>query len=153
MIEGVVVTPLKRISHEKGDILHAMKSSETSFTSFGEAYFSTVNHKDIKGWKKHTRMVLNLVVPVGAIKFVIYDTRPESKSCENNFEIIISSNNYCRLTVPPDVWMAFQGVGTDLNLLLNLASIEHDPKESEVCDIFAFKYDWDVADQLLSERV
>lgn len=140
MISGVVVTPLKRIANEKGDIYHAMKCSEDSFSSFGEAYFSSIHLGDVKGWKKHTQMILNLVVPVGSIKFVMYDDRPESITYKAFYEVILSKDNYCRLTVPPHVWLSFQGVGDSLNLLLNLASIEHDPNESENCHISDIKY-------------
>lgn len=144
MITGVSVTPLKRILHEKGDIYHAMKSSEDSFSSFGEAYFSSIHFSDIKGWKKHSRMILNLVVPIGVIKFVAYDGRENSNTYQKFFEITISKDNYCRLTVPPGVWLSFQGIGQKFNLLLNLASIEHDPDESVSCDINDIEYNWDL---------
>lgn len=145
MIEGVSVTPLKRILHDKGDIYHAMKCSEESFYSFGEAYFSSVHYADVKGWKKHSKMILNLVVPIGAIKFVAYDGREGSKTYENFFEVTISKDNYCRLTIPAGVWLSFQGVNKEFNLLLNLASIEHDPAESISCDISDIEYSWDLS--------
>lgn len=144
MIAGVSVTPLKRILHEKGDIYHALKSSEESFSSFGEAYFSSIHFADVKGWKKHSKMILNLVVPIGAIKFVAYDDRESSNTYQNFFEITISKNNYCRLTVPPGIWLSFQGIGKKFNLLLNLASIEHDPDESVSCDMADIEYNWDL---------
>ena len=72
-LTGVELTKLKKISHPKGDIFHALKSSENSFSGFGEAYFSSVNGEEIKGWKKHTQMVMNLIVPVGTVMFYIYD--------------------------------------------------------------------------------
>ena len=72
-MDGVILTPLKQIYHPKGDIFHAMKKSDIGFDGFGEAYFSTINQNDIKGWKKHTKMTLNIVVPVGNIEFVVYD--------------------------------------------------------------------------------
>ena len=73
ILDGVTLTPLKKIGHPKGDIFHAMKASDEGFSGFGEAYFSTINKFEIKGWKKHTKMILNLVVPIGEIKFVVYD--------------------------------------------------------------------------------
>ncbi|TWX54051.1 dTDP-4-dehydrorhamnose 3,5-epimerase [Colwellia hornerae] len=143
MIDGVIVTPLKRIFNEKGDILHALKYSEESFSHFGEAYFSTVNMDDVKGWKKHSEMILNLIVPTGAIKFVIYDDRDLSASKGIFQEVVISPENYVRLTIPSKVWLAFQGVGDGVNMLLNIASIEHDPTESVNYDLDEFDYTWD----------
>lgn len=142
MIDGVIVTPLKRIFNEKGDILHALKCSEESFSHFGEAYFSTVNMDDVKGWKKHSEMILNLIVPTGAIKFVIYDDRDLSASKGIFQEVVITPDNYVRLTVPAKVWMAFQGVGNEVNMLLNIASIEHDPTESVNVSSDHFAYSW-----------
>ena len=49
------------------------------FNHFKESYFSTVNGDVIKPWKKHNKMTLNLVVPLGEIKFVLFDDRRESK--------------------------------------------------------------------------
>lgn len=142
VIKGVLVTSLKRIHHPLGDIYHALKSSEPTFQKFGEAYFSTVHFNSIKGWKKHHEMVLNLVVPVGAVRFVVYDDRSGSETQGKFFDITISKDNYCRLTVEPGLWMAFQGAGEELNLLLNLASIEHNPKEATSIKLDEIKYEW-----------
>jgi len=77
-VDGIILTPLKQIYNPKGDIFHAMKKSDKGFDGFGEAYFSTVHQSDIKGWKKHTKMTLNLVVARGEIEFVVYDKNSES---------------------------------------------------------------------------
>lgn len=129
-IEGVTITPLKQIHGELGSVFHALKANEESFSAFGEAYFSTVVKGAVKGWKQHTKMVSNLVVPVGAVKFVVYDPRPESPSFGKIVETTLSpETNYARLTIQPGLWMGFAGVGEGLNLLLNLSSILHDPTE------------------------
>jgi len=135
-MDGVIVTPLKQIHHPKGDVFHGMKKSDAGFDGFGEAYFSTINKNDIKGWKKHTEMTLNLVVPVGEIKFVMYDEKTKEF-----FSVTLSQSNYQRLTIKPNIWMAFQGVG-EYNMLLNLASIEHDSNESVNLEISEIKYAW-----------
>jgi dTDP-4-dehydrorhamnose 3,5-epimerase len=131
VIADVIITPLKIIPGTSGEIMHALKQNELSFHGFGEAYFSTVHTNCVKGWKKHREMTLNLVVPVGRIKFVLYDDRSESKSYQIIQEVILSVENYQRLTVPPKIWMAFQGLGDSSNILMNIASIPHDPLEAE----------------------
>lgn len=142
MIDGVIVTPLKRISHPKGDIYHGVKSSDIGFEKFGESYFSTVHHSDTKGWKQHTKMLMNLLVPVGSIRFVIYDDRQSSSTYKQFFDITLGDGNYSRLTVPSGVWLAFSGVGEDLNLLNNIASIEHQPDEAINVPLEQIAYDW-----------
>ena len=133
-MDGVILTPLKKITHSKGDILHAMKKSEKEFAGFGEAYFSSVYHGKIKGWKKHNKMTLNIIVVKGEIEFVVHNNK-------SFFNVKLSQNNFQRLTVGPGLWLAFRGLSSD-NMLLNLASIEHDPKESENKDLKDFPYDW-----------
>ena len=135
-MDGVVLTPLKQIHNPKGDIFHAMKKSDVGFDGFGEAYFSTIHKNDIKGWKKHTKMTLNLVVPVGEIKFVVYND--ETKEF---FSVELSQKNYQRLTIKAGLWVAFRGECED-SMLLNIASIEHDPSEAINLDISEIKYEW-----------
>ena len=134
-MEGIRLTPLRIIQGEGGNVLHALKFFEDSFTEFGEAYFSTVNHNAIKGWKRHTVMVSNLIVPVGEIQFIFYDDRSESQTFKQFYKVNLSINNYQRLTVQPGIWMAFKGISRGLNLLLNISSISHDPKECELLNI------------------
>ncbi|WP_262689855.1 dTDP-4-dehydrorhamnose 3,5-epimerase [Kordiimonas aestuarii] len=123
--EGIELTPLKRIHHPQGDIYHALKASEGSFSEFGEAYFTTVTQGETKGWKQHTRMTMNLVVPVGDVTFFLRHVETGQ-----HMAVTLGADNYCRLTVAPGYWMAFKGEGSPLNLVLNIASIEHDPGEA-----------------------
>ena len=134
MIEGVIITPLKIIDVIGGDVLHAMKSSDSGYSGFGEAYFSKVDSGAIKGWKKHSEMILNLIVVCGEIRFVVCDDL-------DFFSITLSKKNYYRLTIDPGKWLAFQGLGQE-NILLNVASIEHNPLESEILDLDEIPYDW-----------
>ena len=79
IITGVLQTPLKMIDVPGGDVLRAMKRSDLGYLGFGEAYFSTVELGAVKAWKRHRKMVLNLIVPIGAVRFVIYDDRTKTK--------------------------------------------------------------------------
>lgn len=133
--DKIILTPLKKICNSKGDVFHGMKKSDKGFSGFGEVYFSTVNNNEIKGWKKHAQMTLNLVVITGEIEFVVYDG-------DSFFNVRLSKKNYQRLTVKPNLWLAFRGLDNE-NMLLNLASIEHDPDESENVDLDIFNYSWD----------
>lgn len=140
MIEGAILTPLKQIYNPKGDVFHGMKKKDPGFAGFGEAYFSTIHAKDIKPWKKHLRMTLNLIVPVGKIRFTLHDDREASSTKGQTMVVELGMDNYQRLTVPPGVWMAFEGLGEDLNLLLDIADLEHDPEEVERAVLERFPY-------------
>lgn len=129
----IKLTKLRRISNPKGDILHALKASDDCYSEFGEAYFTIINKNEVKGWKKHTQMNMNLIVPVGDVTFYIYDEDNKKKKSYR-----VNKKNYMRLTVPPGYWMAFEGHDESLNLVLNIASIEHDPTEAKNVDIDTF---------------
>lgn len=136
-MDGVVLTPLKQVFHPKGNILHALKSSDVGYNGFGEAYFSSINSGDVKGWKQHTQMTMNLVVPIGEICFVIHDKEEGSY-----FSVTLSKTNYQRLTIHPGLWVAFKGIGKHKNLLLNMADMEHDPNESINMHLDSIYYEW-----------
>jgi dTDP-4-dehydrorhamnose 3,5-epimerase len=135
-VDGAILTPLKKIYNQEGDIFHAMKKNDNGFDGFGEAYFSTINKGSVKGWKKHTKMTLNIIVPIGTIKFAVYN--------EINgefFSVVLSIENYQRLTIKSGYWLAFKGIDEN-NILLNLASIEHDPEEVISVDLNKISYEW-----------
>lgn len=134
-MDGVKLTSLKIINNSKGDIFHAIKSSSDGFSKFGEAYFSEIKFNKIKGWKMHKEMTLNLVVVVGKVQFVVYDGK-------SFFSTILSKDNYYRLTVEPKLWVAFKGLSKNMNLVLNIANIQHDPRESVNKELFEIEYDW-----------
>lgn len=135
-LSDICVTPLKQIPTPGGDVMHAMKGSDPGFSNFGEAYFSWIDPGAVKAWKMHQRMTLNLVVPVGAVRFVFHLPAAGFRLEE------IGSANYVRLTVPPGIWFGFQGQAEVPSLLLNLADIPHDPDEIKRKDIAEISYDW-----------
>ncbi len=134
------ITPLRRIETPGGDVLHAMKQTESSFAGFGEAYFSWVAAGAIKGWKRHSRMTMNLVVPVGLVRFVFCVLDAQG---DYTFRVEeIGEERYARVSVPPGMWFSFQGLSVPQSLVLNIASIPHDPNEVERLALTDIDYDW-----------
>ena len=139
-LADILVTPLRRIENVGGDVLHGMKQSDVGYTGFGEAYFSWVSFGAVKAWKRHTQMTMNVVVPVGQVRFVfrcinaagVEDSRIEE----------IGVDRYVRITVPPGIWFGFQGLGAQPSLVLNIASILHQPDEADRKNLKEFKFDW-----------
>ena len=143
MIKDVFITNLERIKTPGGSVMHAMKESSVGYAGFGEAYFSQIEKNSIKAWKRHKNMTLNLVVPIGKIRFILFDDREISNGQFQ--EVIISMDNYCRLTVPPMVWMGFQGLSSEKSMLLNITNIEHDPGEVDRLEIDKINYNWSIS--------
>ncbi|GAB6040551.1 hypothetical protein [Endothiovibrio diazotrophicus] len=143
-IDGVVLTPLRRIAGEDGGVMHAMKRSQPGFHGFGEAYFSEVFRGAVKPWRCHRRMTMNLVVASGAVRFSLYDERDSSPTRGALQQVCLSPANYQRLTVPPGVWVSFRGEGEAPNLILNIADREHDDEEvvKRPLDTREIPFDW-----------
>src|SRR3989344_8452805 len=100
IIEGVIVTDLKIIGDEKGLVMHMLRRNDPVFEVFGEIYFSKILPGAIKPWKMHKKMTLNLAVPSGKARLVLYDSRKSSKTKGVVAQIILSEKNYKLLTVP-----------------------------------------------------
>lgn len=136
LINGVKITRLKKIISDKGSVLHFLRNDDPDFTSFGECYMSEINSVAIKGWKKHLEQTQNIVVPIGKIKFVLFDSRNNSATKNLINEIIVDRNdNYIRLTIPPNIYYAFKNLNETNSLIVNCPDIPHNPLESEIIDI------------------
>ena len=128
ILTGVIASEQREIHTEKGPVFHGLRGSESCFKGFGEAYFSEVYFGSIKGWKCHRDMTMNLFVLRGAIKFYLVNQATNESST-----ILVSEAENLRLTINPGVWVAFEGMTVERNILLNLASI--DPSEALTADI------------------
>lgn len=138
-LKQISITPLKRIFNSNGDVYHAIKKSDNGFDTFGESYFSFINYNSIKGWKKHRKMIMNLVVPVGEVYFVFYDDNLQKFQ-----NITIGINNYSRLTISPGVWFAFKGISKAPSMIVNFSNIEHNDLEVEKKLLTEINYNWDI---------
>jgi len=129
MINGVVVKPLRRIADERGFIMHMLREDDPDFERFGEIYFSTAYPGSVKAWHLHKEMTLNYSVIVGMIKLVLYDDREGSSTRGELQEIFIGRENPQFVKIPPYVWNGFKGIGTEMAILANCATLPHDPDE------------------------
>ena len=143
-IHDVQVNPLRRIPDERGAVLHMMREDSPVFERFGEIYFSLVYPGVVKGWHRHSRMTLNYAVPIGMVKLVCYDDRPDSPTSGVVQELNVGELDYALVTIPPMIWNGFKGAGADPALVANCATAPHDPDEIERLDPFdnSLPYDW-----------
>ena len=140
MIKDVTINQLKIIDLEEGRVFHALKKIDSGYKGFGEAYFSEIGPKKIKAWKRHKEMTLNLIVPIGQIRFILFDDRNLKKQTFQ--EVVLAKNSYKRLTIPPMIWFGFQGLSESTSLLLNIADIVHDPAEVDRKHLDGIDFDW-----------
>lgn len=136
-LDDILVTNLSRIATPGGDVLHALKKSDDGFEGFGEAYFSWADHGAIKAWKRHNQMTMNVIVPFGEVRFVFFVEGTNIFRVEE-----IGINRYVRLTVPAGICFGFQGLAEPQSLVVNIASIPHDPEEVNRFPLNYVKYNW-----------
>lgn len=125
---------IPQIKNFKGDIFKILKSSDEEFNGFGEIYISDVKRGEIKAWKKHSIMTCILIPISGQTKVVVYDKK--------YFHVFnLDSKKKKKLIIPPNTIFGFSTIKDDSSIM-NIANIEHDPKESINYDLQEFKYDW-----------
>ncbi len=135
-IQGVILTPLRIISDDRGSVMHMIRSDSKDFVRFGECYFSEILPGVIKAWKRHTLQTQNFTVPVGKIQLVIYDNREKSVTKNRLMDFTVGRpENYFRVTIPPGLWYGFKCIGVMPALLVNCADFPHDKLEGETLDI------------------
>ena len=133
MIDGVIRKQLRIIPDDRGAIMHMLRKDWPEFAGFGEIYFSCIEPGAIKAWRQHTRMTMQLAVPAGAVKFVMFDARPESPSkgvVQSELLSTDSPDSYSLLVIPPGIWNGFQCVSSSPSIVANCASLPHDPDEA-----------------------
>ena len=136
LVNNIFITSLPVIPVLGGNVMHAIKKTDIGFKGFGEAYFSYIEKNKIKAWKKHLKMNLNLIVPFGTVMFVFMD---ESGSFRKE---IIGDKKTLRLSVPPGLWFGFKGIGSEVNIILNISDIIHDDHEVIRKNISEINFDW-----------
>ena len=143
-IEGVVITELKIIRDERGQVMHMMRNDSDVFKSFGEIYFSTIFENKIKAWHLHKEATLNYACISGEVKLVLYDDREKSKSKGEYENIILSPKKYFLITIPPNIWNGFKGLAKGESIIANCLNLPHNEKEMVREDPFnpKFKYNW-----------
>ena len=144
MIDGVIITPLKKIDDDRGSVLHMMRNDSKSFKSFGEIYFSIAYPKAIKAWHLHKENTLNYVCVKGKVKLVLFDDRNDSSSQGEYQEIILSPKNYSLVTIPPFIWNGFKSLDNEESIIANCLTGPHNEKEMIRKDPYDknFNYDW-----------
>lgn len=126
--------PMAIITKPGGFIFHGMTAAAVGYEGFGELYFSSIEKNCRSDWKLHKSMTLNLMVPCGNITIYLRHGSEEevlTTDFRNDKKIksmVIGVDNYGRLTVPPGIWVCFEGM-EQFNLLANLANVVHDPNE------------------------
>ena len=132
-IDGVLVTGLRQVVDERGAVLHHMRSDAPEITTFGECYFSEMIPGAVKAWKGHREQTQHLAVPIGRVRFVIYDDR-ELSPTNGSLEVVELGrpDHYNRLRIPKGLWYGFTCLSDQPALIANCTDEPHDPTDTEL---------------------
>ena len=135
-LKNIKIIKLKSFKNNKGDVFRAYRKNDEKIGKFGEVYFSWIKKNTIKGWKLHKKMHMNLVVPVGSVRFVFYYNK--------KFKVItIGEKKYCRIYVPNNIFFSFQNISNKKSLVVNYSNIIHqEDKETSNLSLEKLSYIW-----------
>jgi dTDP-4-dehydrorhamnose 3,5-epimerase len=143
-LDGVLVTPKRKIFDDRGGIYHMLRSDEPAFHAFGEIYFSEIYSGVVKAWHLHRSMTLNYFLVRGAIRLALFDDRPGSKTRGFAQEFVLRPEDPKLVTIPPGIWNGFKGLGSESSLVANCATEPHSKDEISYApwDDARFGFDW-----------
>ena len=143
-IKDIKITPLKIIADERGSVMHMMRNDSKVFQTFGEIYFSTIFKDKIKAWHLHKEATLNYACVLGNVKLVLFDERKNSDTYGVYQELFLSIENYSLITIPPNIWNGFKGLGKNYSIIANCLNLPHNEREMVRSDINdkKFNYNW-----------
>ena len=130
-INGVLISELGQIIDQRGAVLHHLRNDAPDFTAFGECYFSEMIPGAVKAWKRHRKQTQHLAVPVGRVRFVIYDDRASSPT-RGELQVVELGrpDDYNRLRIPRGLWYGFTCLSDRPALIANCADQPHDPTDA-----------------------
>jgi len=100
----------------------------------------------IRRWNDSTKGVLGFAgYKVGMTHLMITDNKATSKTKGEVNELFIGEDNYVLVKIPPLVWNGFKGLGDEMSIVANCATIAHDPEEIERIDSLdpLIPYNWE----------
>ncbi len=128
---------LKKIKNSKGNLQLIKKSKKDDIKKIEEIYSLWINKKKIKGWNYHKKMTVSLVILVGKVKIVIYDSKFDIFD-----KFIINESKPQMLVIPPKKYFGIKNLSIKKSLLLNLADLKHSKSEYIKIPLKKINYNW-----------
>jgi dTDP-4-dehydrorhamnose 3,5-epimerase len=124
IVKSIKIIKKEIIKNSKGDILKYLNKKDDIYQRFGEIYFSEVKKNKTKGWNFHKKNTCILSVPLGSVKFKIFNPKTNKL-----IQITIGKNNYKLVIIPPGFWFSFKSQ-KKISLVANFMSSIHSKNEA-----------------------
>ncbi len=106
----------------KGDVFKILDKKSKNYFGFGELYITSLKKGTTKGWNLHKKMVLNLIVIKGKVRFVMKKN--------NKINITTLSHNKKEiLTIKSNVWIKMINLDSNTSEIINFANLKYNKNE------------------------
>jgi len=121
LIDGVQVRYAFTHADERGSTTELYNPSwGVMFEPLVYAYEFTIRPGVAKGWIVHKLQTDRIFLLRGAVRIVLYDDRPESRTYQMINQLTLTEQNRGLVTYPAGLYHAVQNVGATEALLLNM---------------------------------
>ena len=120
-IDGVVLRYQRPIEDRRGEVLEVYRPSWGIHDDpLVYVYQVRIRPGAIKGWVSHKSQADRLFTIAGALRWALYDDRPESPTHGLVNDLVLSDRAPALLIIPRGVWHAVQNIGTADAIFLNM---------------------------------
>lgn len=127
LTEGVVIRPAPTHLDERGSITEMLDPRWGWHPEpFAYAYLFTIRPGYVKGWNLHREHEDRYFVVSGEMELVLYDPRPDSRTCGQVCRVALSGAARSIVNVPADVWHADRNIGSGDVLVVNFPTKPYD---------------------------
>lgn len=144
-IEGVVAKKLVTNADERGFFRELIRVTDPFFEEgFAQLSHSLMHPGVTKAWHIHRTQVDWWYVPLGVLKVVLYDTRPESPTKGVMQELFMGGEHgYSVLKIPPGVAHGCKAIGGSAHLIYVTSNVYNPEEEGRIRhDDPEIGYDW-----------
>ena len=134
--------------------MEILRSDESIYEHFGQAYVTTVKPRVVKGWHYHKKQVDHFVGLQGKPKVVLYDGRKDSPTHGIINEFILGFENPILIKIPTYVYHGFTAVSSEPAMILNVPTEVYHYDHPDEYRASPFRedipYDWGDVDHEIS---
>ncbi len=116
-MEGVVVKELIVHRDERGELFEILRSDDSLFRNFGQAYITKCFKGWVKGWHYHRIQWDHFCVIKGKCRIVLYDRREKSSTRGELQEFVFTGAHPRLLSIPAGVVHGFEAIEGDAWIL------------------------------------
>lgn len=145
MIDGVQIKELKTYPDERGFFREVIRVTDDFFgEGFAQWSHSKMYRDVIKAWHIHRQQVDWWYVPIGALKVVLHDTRPDSPTSGQTMELFLGDQYGDKvLKIPPGVAHGCKVLSGEAHLFYITSNTYNPADEGRIAhDDPAIGYDW-----------